>query len=112
MVVFLTEIIAMFFCLNCEHLKLFHVRDKTHQILKAHENDPAIRKLRWNERLSKQDVDALEKLLLRAGTATAGDLRKTKSGGDLGLFVRSIVGLDRQAAKRAFDGFLTSGRWN
>jgi hypothetical protein len=25
MVVFLTEIIAMFFCLNCEHLKLFHV---------------------------------------------------------------------------------------
>jgi hypothetical protein len=25
MVVFLTEIIAMFFCLNCEHLKLFRV---------------------------------------------------------------------------------------
>jgi type I restriction enzyme R subunit len=25
----------------------------------------------------------------------------------LGLFVRSMVGMDREAAKRAFDGFLT-----
>jgi len=28
------------------------------------------------------------------------------SGIGLGLFVRSMVGLDREAAKRAFDGFL------
>ena len=30
-----------------------------------------------------------------------------RSGKELGLFVRSLVGLDREAAKRAFDGFLT-----
>ena len=29
-----------------------------------------------------------------------------RSDSGLGLFVRSIVGLDREAAKRAFDGFL------
>ena len=36
-------------------------------------------------------------------------VRWTKSGptGELGLFVRSLVGLDREAAKGAFDGFLT-----
>ena len=66
-----------------------------------------IHKLRWNERLGKEDLDALEKMLVEAGAATVGDMRKIRSGGELGLFVRSIVGLDRQAAKRAFDGFLT-----
>jgi type I restriction enzyme R subunit len=35
-----------------------------------------------------------------------GDLSKVRSGSGLGLFVRSMVGLDREAAKRAFDQFL------
>src|SRR2546425_787442 len=42
-------------------------RDKTHQFLKAHENDPVIHKLRWNERLGKGDLDTLEKMLVEAG---------------------------------------------
>ena len=37
-------------------------RDKTPQFLKAHENDPVIHKLRWNEALTKADLDALEKM--------------------------------------------------
>ncbi len=41
-------------------------RDKTQQFLRAHENDPVIRKLRWNESLSKADLDALEKILVEA----------------------------------------------
>jgi type I site-specific restriction endonuclease len=36
-------------------------RDKTQQFLKAQENDLVIHKLRWNEPLSKADLDALEK---------------------------------------------------
>ena len=81
-------------------------RDKTHQFLKTHENDPAIHKLRWNEPLSKGDLQALEKMLVEAGTGTTEDMSRVRSGGELGLFVRSMVGLDREAAKRAFDGFL------
>ena len=46
-------------------------------------------------------------MLAGAGTAMPGELKKIRSDGELGLFVRSIVGLDRQAAKRAFDGFVT-----
>ena len=82
-------------------------RDKTQQFLKAHENDPAIHKLRFNERLTKHDLDSLEKMLIDAGAGTREDLKKVRSGSGLGLFVRSMVGLDREAAKRAFDGFLT-----
>src|SRR5439155_23222739 len=81
-------------------------RDKTDQFVKAHENDPVIQKLRWNEPLTRHDLDALEKLLLEAGTEKADNISKMRSEGELGLFVRSMVGLDREAAKRAFDGFL------
>jgi len=83
----------------------FH--EKTHLFLKAHENDPVIHKLRWNEPLKKQDLDTLEELLIKAGAGTREDISKVRSGSGLGLFVRSIVGLDREAAKRSFDGFLT-----
>jgi type I restriction enzyme R subunit len=73
-------------------------REKTLHFLKAHENDPVIRKLRWNEPL-KQDIDALEKMLVEAGAGTPGDVSKIRLDGQLGLFVRSIVGLDQEAAK-------------
>ncbi len=82
-------------------------REKTQQFLKAHEKDPVIHKLRFIERLYKQDLDTLERMLVEAGAATPEELNKVRSGSGLGLFVRSMVGLDREAAKRAFDGFLT-----
>jgi type I restriction enzyme R subunit len=88
-------------------LDIERFRDKTQQFLKAHENDPVIHKLRWNERLCREDLDALEKMLVAAGAGSAGNLSKVRTDGELGLFVRSIVGLDREAAKRAFDGFVT-----
>jgi type I restriction enzyme R subunit len=66
-----------------------------------------IHKLRFNEPLTKQDLDALEKMLIEAGTGKADDVGKLCSGNGLGLSVRSMVGLDREAAKRAFDGFLS-----
>lgn len=81
-------------------------REKTQQFLRAHENDPVIHKLRWNEPLGKADIESLEKILIEAGAGTPEALSKVRSGGGLGLFVREMVGLDREAAKRAFDGFL------
>jgi type I restriction enzyme R subunit len=81
--------------------------DKTHQFLKAHESDPVIHKLRFNETLTRDDLDALEEMLMKAGAGTPEELRKVRSGSGLGLFVRALVGLDREAAKRAFDGFMS-----
>jgi type I site-specific restriction endonuclease len=65
-----------------------------------------IQKLRFNERLTTADLDALEQMLIKAGAGTPDDLSKVRSSNGLGLFVRSMVGLNREAAKRAFDGFL------
>jgi type I restriction enzyme R subunit len=87
-------------------------REKTEHFLKAHQDDPVIHKLRWNEPLTKADLDALEKILRQAGDHTASELARMRSDGELGLFVRSMVGLDREAAKRAFDGFLAGKTLN
>lgn len=81
-------------------------REKTLHYLKGHENDPVILKLRWNEPLTAVDLDALEKMLIEAGAGTALDVSRIRAGSGLGLFVRSLVGMDREAAKRAFAGFL------
>ena len=46
-------------------------------------------------------------MLLDAGTGTTEDLNRAKQESyRLGLFLRLLVGLDREAAKRSFDGFL------
>jgi type I restriction enzyme R subunit len=81
-------------------------REKTEQFLKSHERHPVILKLRFNESLTASDLDALEEMLIAARAGTPDDIRVAKQDGGLGLFVRRIVGLDREAAKRALDGFL------
>lgn len=50
---------------------------------------------------------ALEGMLASSGVGVAEDLARAKEESEgLGLFVRSLVGLDREAAKQAFSGFL------
>lgn len=61
-----------------------------------------------NRQLTATDLEELERMLCDSGVGTVDDvaLAKEKSQG-LGLFVRSLVGLDRAAAKEAFAAFLT-----
>jgi type I site-specific restriction endonuclease len=66
-------------------LDIERFRDKTHQFLKAHESDPVIYKLRWNEPLNKEDLNRLEKMLAGAGTAMPGELQKIRYHGELGF---------------------------
>ena len=85
-------------------------RAKARQFLKAHENHIAIHKLRTNEPLTPTDIEELERMLAESGVGTPEDVRKAKAeSSGLGLFVRSLVGLDRQAAKDALGAFLTAG---
>jgi type I restriction enzyme, R subunit len=82
-------------------------RAKATQFLKAHNDHAAIHKLRFNDPLTPADVGELEKMLLEAGAGTPDDINRAKQDNyRLGLFLRSLVGLDREAAKRSFDAFL------
>ena len=82
-------------------------REKALAFLRNNIDHPALHKVRWNEPLTQEDLDELERLFVESGTASAEQLQEqVKQDGGLGLFIRSLVGLDRAAAKRAFSGFL------
>jgi type I restriction enzyme R subunit len=81
-------------------------RSKVRHFLRQHEGHVAVHKLRTNRQLTPTDLEELERMLRESGTGTAENIAKASEIG-LGLFVRSLVGLDRAAAKEAFAGFLT-----
>jgi type I restriction enzyme R subunit len=85
-------------------------RAKARHFLKAHEDHLTIHKLRTNEPLTRTDLAELERMLIESGIGTAQEVEKAKTeSSGLGLFVRSLVGMDRQAAKNALGTFLTGG---
>jgi type I restriction enzyme R subunit len=87
-------------------------RAKARAFLKEHEDHIAIQKLRMNKALTSSDLDELERML-KSAVGDAGQVQKAKEESHgLGLFVRSLVGLDREAAKQAFAGFLAGKTLN
>jgi type I restriction enzyme, R subunit len=81
-------------------------RLKARQFLVEHSDHIAVLKLRRNEPLTATDLAELERIFVEAGVAGEEDIKQVRADGGLGLFVRSLVGLERNAAKQAFDGFL------
>lgn len=82
-------------------------RDKARQFLKAHESHISLQRLRRNQPLTPSDLEELERMLFEAGgTKELIDQAVEKCHG-LGVFIRSLVGLDREAAKQAFSEFIT-----
>ncbi len=90
-------------------LNMAKFKEKARVFLKEHESHLALQRLRRNQPLTALDLDELEKMLLQAGgNAALIAEAKAKSHG-LGLFIRSLVGLDREAAMEAFSAFLQGG---
>jgi type I restriction enzyme, R subunit len=81
-------------------------RAKARQFLLAHANHITIHKLKFNQPLTPSDLDELEQMLMESGISHPEQLQTVKQTG-LGLFIRSLVGLDREAAKLAFSEFLS-----
>lgn len=80
---------------------------KARAFLREHQHETSVAKLRANEKLTAADLKQLETLLATSG-ASPEDIEKARAeSAGLGLFIRSMVGLDREAAKRAFGDFLT-----
>ena len=82
-------------------------RAKVRHFLLRQQDHVAVAKLRTNRQLTQTDLDELERMLRDSGAGTPDDLERAKAqAAGLGLFVRSLVGLDRAAAKQAFAAFL------
>ncbi|MFF0511068.1 DEAD/DEAH box helicase family protein [Streptomyces sp. NPDC004250] len=82
-------------------------KQKARAYLLRHEDQPVVRKLRLNEQITELDLADLEEIFLSEAIASREDLDEVRSSGGLGLFVRGLCGLDRQAAQKAFEVFCT-----
>jgi len=83
---------------------------KVTEYLRKHKEKIAIQRLYHNQALTEQDLSELEKALVAIGEAEGPDLLENllerNQAPTIAWFVRSIVGLDRNAAKEAFAEYL------
>ena len=80
---------------------------KARAFLQEHMDHVTIAKLRTNRPLTATDLAELERVLVESGLGGADELqRAAEESQGLGLFVRSLVGMDRSAAKDAMKTFL------
>lgn len=88
-------------------------RSKARTFLRAHQDHIAINKLRMNKAVTATDLAELERMLAESSVGRPEDIGRaaTESPG-LGIFVRSLVGMDREAAKQGFAGFLSGKSLN
>jgi type I restriction enzyme R subunit len=88
-------------------------RAKARACLLDHEDHLALQRLRRNLQLTPEDLGALEQMLIDCGAGDQADIARAKEESHgLGLFIRSLVGLDREAATAAFDRYLSSATFS
>jgi len=88
-------------------------RAKARVYLRDHEDHLALQRLRRNLQLTAEDLVSLETMLVESGAGTEADIAKAREESHgLGLFVRSLVGLDRESATAAFDTYLSSATFS
>ncbi len=88
-------------------------RDKARAFLRKHLDIDAVRKLHTNEPLSSGDLDDLERVLTDNKIGKAEYINQAKQENEsFGIFVRTLVGLDREVAKTLFNEFLSGTNYN
>jgi type I restriction enzyme R subunit len=88
-------------------------RDKARAFLRKHMDIEAVRKLHTNEPLSSGDVDDLERILADNKIDKQEYIDQAKQDNEtFGVFVRTLIGLDREVAKGLFNEFLASTTYN
>ena len=94
--------------LSRDEFQQFRLRAR--EFLRAHEDHLTMQRLRRNQQLTPADLEELQRFLLSHGVGTEQAIqRAAEESNGLGLFIRSLVGLDRNAAKELFAEFLAEG---
>jgi len=89
--------------------KLKNYYSNVQRFIREHQDHITIRRLKSNQPVSKTDIAALEDILFSEnGVISRDEYENTFGEKPLGILVRSIAGLDRQAAKLAFADFLAA----
>ena len=90
--------------------KLQSYRDRVESFIRKNKHHVTINKLRSNEPITSEELDALEQMLFDGDErGTKEDFIKEYGEQPLGRFIRGIVGMDVNAANNAFAEFIHSG---
>ena len=82
-------------------------RKRIERFVRENQSHITIHRIKNNKPITKKELDGLEKMILSMdGTMSKEALEKTLDGQSLAQFIRSIIGLDINAAKEAFSEFL------
>jgi type I restriction enzyme R subunit len=92
----------------------YQYRKKVEAYIRGNENHLAIAKLKRNAPLTESDLESLEQMLFGAQEIESRCRFEEVYGKDvsLKLFIRQLVGLDRNAAKQAFATYLEGGNFS
>jgi type I restriction enzyme, R subunit len=99
---------------DVEYIELVHVapgvdkarfREKAEVFLREHSDDAVLFKLRHGKQLTALDLSSLEAILVGSGLPAAQVASAAAEAEGLGLFIRSMVGMDRAAATEALESF-------
>ena len=83
-------------------------RKRVQRFIQDHQDHVTIRRLKNNEPVSAKDIESLENILFSGdGPIPREEYENIYGDRPLGVLVRSVVGLDRNAAKSAFAEFLS-----
>ncbi|TFL17735.1 hypothetical protein DR046_12580 [Jannaschia formosa] len=89
-------------------------KKKARAFLAEHEDHVTLRRLRSGKALTALDISELERMLLAAGVGSDADIgaARTMEAAQVvgfGVFLRSLVGLDRGASQEYFAAFIADG---
>lgn len=95
-------------------INLAQYKRKVEAFIRASENHIAIAKLKHNKPLTPTDLSELERFVYESDVVESRKRFEEGFGADMPLtvFIRSLVGLDRNAAKEAFGQFLDENRYS
>jgi type I restriction enzyme R subunit len=88
-------------------LDMSKFKEKARQFLKAHEDHVSLQRLRRSQPLTPSDLQELERMLREAGGSTELIQKAAEQSQGLGIFIRSLVGMDKEAATQAFSQFIS-----
>jgi type I restriction enzyme R subunit len=91
-------------------LDMTKFKEKARAFLRAHDSHLSLQRLRRNQALTPQDLEELEKMLAAAGGTPALISEAKEQSKGIGLFVRSLVGLEREAVVEAFSQFVAESQ--
>jgi type I restriction enzyme R subunit len=95
-----------------ESYEFIQFRKKAQHFLKEHLGEAVVAKVRSGQALTARDLADLQRILVAAGVGDDASFSLASDRvGDIGYFARSIVGMDRAAAKEAFAEFLDQKRY-